>query len=100
MCSGVMKSGSPRLKSKTLRPSAFICLARAPAARVADGCTADAIFERANMILVRGCEAGERGTLTTSVRPRVGLHCTGRSAFAGVVLGGESDACGPLRPAL
>src|SRR4051812_8859412 len=45
MCSGVGKSGSPRLKSKTRIPSAFICLALAPAARVADGCTAAAILE-------------------------------------------------------
>jgi hypothetical protein len=45
MCSGVMKSGSPRLKSKTWTPSAFSCRAFAPAARVADGCTPDAIFE-------------------------------------------------------
>ena len=39
MCSGVVKSGSPRLKSKTRIPSASICLALAPAARVADGFT-------------------------------------------------------------
>src|SRR4051794_40335422 len=45
MCSGVVKSGSPRLKSKTPIPSAFSCLALAPAARVADGCTAAAILE-------------------------------------------------------
>src|SRR6516165_10555515 len=45
MCSGVWKSGSPRLKSKTFTPSAFICLALAPAARVAEGWTAAAIRE-------------------------------------------------------
>src|SRR5262245_22523241 len=72
-CSGVGKSGSPRLKSDTLIPSAFICLARAPAASVAEGCTAEAIFERRNMSVVRcpwvcrfvlsplSPEAGERG---------------------------------------
>src|SRR5262249_59302358 len=42
--------GSPRLKSKTLTPSALSCLALAPAASVADGCTAAAIFESASMV--------------------------------------------------
>ena len=45
MCSGVGKSGSPRLKSKTSMPSALSCRALAPAASVADGCTAAAILE-------------------------------------------------------
>src|SRR5437588_5100204 len=45
MCAGVLKSGSPRLKSKTVLPSAFSWRALAPAASVADGCTAAAIRE-------------------------------------------------------
>jgi len=45
MCSGVRKSGSPRLKSKTWMPSAFICRALAPAANVAEGWTSEAILE-------------------------------------------------------
>src|SRR5438105_12946 len=45
MCSGVRKSGSPRLKSKTWTPSARNCRALAPAASVADGCTAAAILD-------------------------------------------------------
>src|SRR5262249_6657082 len=45
MCSGVGKSGSPRLKSKTLTPWALSWRARAPAASVADGCTAAAMRE-------------------------------------------------------
>src|SRR5262249_16392538 len=45
MCSGVGKSGSPRLKSKTVLPWARNCRASAPAASVADGCTAAAMRE-------------------------------------------------------
>src|SRR5262249_42287777 len=45
MCSGVGKSGSPRLKSKTATPWALSWRARAPAASVADGCTAAAMRE-------------------------------------------------------
>src|SRR5262245_4695830 len=49
MWAGVLKSGSPRLKSNTVLPSALSCRALAPAARVAEGCTAAAIFEIASM---------------------------------------------------
>src|SRR5437868_2705162 len=88
MCSGVGKSGSPRLKSKTLTPSAFICLALAPAASVADGWTAAAIFESASMVrLLPGVEVGfqehstERGTgrgsRTTTVGQRRSLEADG-----------------------
>src|ERR1700722_18435467 len=52
ICSGVGKSGSPRLKSKTGTPSALSCLAFAPAARVAEGCTAAAILDRAIMAVL------------------------------------------------
>src|SRR5438876_1128789 len=45
MCSGVGKSGSPRLKSKTVLPWARSCRASAPAASVADGCTSAAMGE-------------------------------------------------------
>src|SRR5207249_7058225 len=45
MCSGVGKSGSPRLKSKTVLPWARSCRASAPAARVAEGCTSAAMRE-------------------------------------------------------
>src|SRR5438128_9667930 len=45
MCSGVGKSGSPRLKSKTVLPCARSCRASAPAASVADGCTSAAMRE-------------------------------------------------------
>ncbi len=43
--SGVLKSGSPRLKSKTLMPLARNSRALAPAASVADGFTDPANFE-------------------------------------------------------
>src|SRR5262245_28773406 len=45
ICSGVGKSGSPRLKSKTVLPWARSCRASAPAASVAEGCTFAAMGE-------------------------------------------------------
>src|SRR6266542_6428020 len=45
MCSGVGKSGSRRLKSKTVLPWDRSCRASAPAASVADGCTSAAMRE-------------------------------------------------------
>src|SRR6266700_2653868 len=45
MCSGVGKSGSPRLKSKTWTPSAFSWRALASAANVAEGWMDAAILE-------------------------------------------------------
>src|SRR5437588_9770509 len=62
ICSGVGKSGSPRLKSKTRIPSAFICLAFAPAARVADGCTAAAILE---IGIIRAVPLGGKAVATS-----------------------------------
>src|SRR4051794_19251392 len=60
MWRGVLKSGSPRLKSKTVLPAAFSCRAFAPAANVAEGCTAAAIFEIGNIscFLDRGSGPG------------------------------------------
>src|SRR5471030_1169414 len=63
MCLGVVKSGSPRLKSKTILPSVFSCLAFAPAASVADGWTAAAIFEIGSMMVVSFCVQGFRRLL-------------------------------------
>src|SRR4051794_36229457 len=52
MCSGVMKSGSPRLEAETLTPWALSWRALAAAARVADGCTAAAILDMPMVILI------------------------------------------------
>src|SRR5947209_3844296 len=57
MWAGVAKSGSPRLKSKTLMPAAFIWRALAPAARVAEGWTLPASLER-RIIAVGGSQTG------------------------------------------
>src|SRR5205823_11510834 len=69
MCSGVGKSGSPTLKSKTLTPWLLSWRARAAAARVAEGCTADAMRESAtgagpldiDALSFRQGEAGSKG---------------------------------------
>src|SRR5687767_1959675 len=53
MWAGVLKSGSPRLKSMIGLPSAFNCRALAPAANVAEGCTAAAILEIGSMEVSR-----------------------------------------------
>src|SRR5262245_43190687 len=49
MWAGVLKSGSPRLKSMMFLPSALSCRAFAAAAKVAEGCTAAAILETGNI---------------------------------------------------
>src|SRR5437868_478374 len=54
MWSGVLKSGSPRLKSKTRLPSARSCRALAAAASVAEGVTAAASLETAIIKFPRG----------------------------------------------
>src|SRR4051812_20938233 len=64
MWRGVFKSGSPRLKSNTVFPPALSCRAFAPAANVAEGCTAAPLFEIRNMRLLPGSGLGVVGILS------------------------------------
>src|SRR5262245_48005380 len=85
MWAGVLKSGSPRLKSNTVLPSALSCRALAPAASVADCCTAAAILETGNMrllkiiciwALARYCMAKSPARICVSDTDSHLVHCT------------------------
>src|SRR5688572_1059195 len=68
MLAGVLKSGSPRLKSKTLMPAAFIWRALAPAAMVADGWTDAANDEMRIIAAGDSGVGGDRHSMTAAGR--------------------------------